>query len=467
MKFLLDTVIVLISNVIMIISGIVVGFILPKILSVNDYGYYKTFTLYVTYLGLFSVGFVDGIVLKYGGFNYEQLEKCRFRKYYRYYIFIQAIWTFLICTISFLIKSAHLKQLLLFLAINLLFLNTIGYFRQISEITQRFREYTIIKLANSFLTIASVIVMCLLKPSVRINANIFIVITLLINAIISIWYLAIYRGIVFGSAKTPEVSFKDVVNLCKLGFPLMIANLCSTLILTIDRQFVNVLFDNETYAVYAFAYNLLSLLTVATTAASTVLYPYLKRSDKESMAQNYEKYVVLLSIMVFLAIACYFPLQIIIRRFLPQYEKALPIFRVVLPGLPLTSSITVIMHNYYKTAGKSNLYFRRSFIILIVSLLANIIAYALFKSPVSISVASIVVIVVWYLYIDSYFSSIYTYDRKKILVYLLLAAFGFYVSTSLTSVVLSGVIYIAFYALITMLFWHSIIKSTWIKSNKT
>lgn len=75
----------------------------------------------------------------------------------------------------------------------------------------------------------------------------------------------------------------EIVHLIQIGFPLLFANLCSTLILTLDRQFVNVLFDNATYAVYAFAYNMLSLVTVATSAISTVLYPTLKRVDLESI----------------------------------------------------------------------------------------------------------------------------------------------------------------------------------------
>ena len=54
------------SNCTNIIAGVVVGFIIPKILSMDDYGYYKTFTLYTTYIGLFNLGLADGIVLKYG-----------------------------------------------------------------------------------------------------------------------------------------------------------------------------------------------------------------------------------------------------------------------------------------------------------------------------------------------------------------------------------------------------------------
>ena len=61
------------SNIIKLFAGVVVGFILPKIIGVSDYGYHKTFTLYATYVSLLSFGIVDGIYLKYGGKNYSDL----------------------------------------------------------------------------------------------------------------------------------------------------------------------------------------------------------------------------------------------------------------------------------------------------------------------------------------------------------------------------------------------------------
>ena len=69
------------SNIIKLFAGVVVGFILPKIIGVSDYGYHKTFTLYATYVSLLSFGIVDGIYLKYGGKNYDQLNREQFRLY--------------------------------------------------------------------------------------------------------------------------------------------------------------------------------------------------------------------------------------------------------------------------------------------------------------------------------------------------------------------------------------------------
>ena len=61
--FLKNTIKVIVSNFALLSSSILVGLILPKILGVEQYGYYKLFMLYNVYGALLHFGFVDGILL--------------------------------------------------------------------------------------------------------------------------------------------------------------------------------------------------------------------------------------------------------------------------------------------------------------------------------------------------------------------------------------------------------------------
>ena len=68
---------------------------------------------------------------------------------------------------------------------------------------------------------------------------------------------------------------------------------------------------------------------------------------------------------------------------------SLLIFRIILPGLVMSTVLTVVMHNYYKVLGLSASFFKKSIIALIVAFLANLVAFLIFKSRESISIASI------------------------------------------------------------------------------
>ncbi|CAM3223398.1 hypothetical protein [Lentilactobacillus buchneri] len=68
-----NLIMVLLSNTLILLSSIVVGLIIPKILGVTNYGYYKIFTLYAGYTSLLHFGFLDGILLKHGDKDFNEL----------------------------------------------------------------------------------------------------------------------------------------------------------------------------------------------------------------------------------------------------------------------------------------------------------------------------------------------------------------------------------------------------------
>ena len=449
---------VTLSNIATILAGIVVGMLLPKIISVEDYGWYKTFTLYTTYIGFFSLGIIDGIVLKHGGDDFEQLNKPLFRSYFKWYALIHLSFSIILIISAVIIGDPDYSFICLMLAVYLVAANFTGYFQQISQITQRFKEYSARKIIYSGLRVINVLMLFAL-PLINIEPNyrVFLILFMVGECALTIWYMLTYKDIIRGEALSLSATKDSIVQLSKIGFPLLFANLCSTLILSLDRQFVSILFDTETYAKYSFAYNMLSLVTVAMSAISTVLYPTLKRTTKETLKETYSSLVAIISFLVFAAIAAYFPLCFFVEWFLPKYTESLPIFRIVFPGLALSSSITVIMHNYYKTLGINIIYFRKSIVILIVSGLANAVAYILFRSTYAISIASIITMLFWYLYIEQHFVKEFKYDRKKNFLYLIMMMSAFYIITSVPNIYIGFILYIIVYCVITWIAYKQVI----------
>ena len=443
---------VALSNIITLLAGVGVGLLLPKLLEVEDYGWYKTFTLYVTYLGFAHLGLLDGIVLEYGGLDFDQLDRPLFRNYFSWYSIINGFFAGTLLIISVFLQDNN-RIIIICLALYLLVGNFAGYFQQISQITQRFREFSRRNILSGVLKIADVglLYICTLT-GVAASYKLYLTFFLATEFILTTWYLFTYKDIVVGEKIPLSNTKENVFLLCKQGFPLLFANLCGLLILSLDRQFVRVLFDTTVYAKYAFAYNLLSLVTAATSAISTVLYPTLKRTSETKMREYCASLVGLILVFIFGAIILYFPLCIFIEWFLPKYTESLLIFRIIFPGLAMSSSITVIMHNYYKTEGKSGLYFKKSIVVLLVSAATNMMAYALFHTAESISIASILTMIFWYLYVENYFRKTYQYDGKRNYIYIMLMLIGFYVISSISNHYISAVIYLFYFVIITMCF---------------
>lgn len=449
-----------ISNLTTIIAGIIAGFVIPKIMEVSDYGYYKTFTLYSSYIGLLSLGIVDGIVLKYGNKNLEELQNSKIRSITKIYNLINIMFCIIGIIISLLFLKGNSRYLMLFVSLNIPATNFVGYFQQISQITQRFKEYSIRNVIKSILNILIVIILVIFTiiKVYNITYKIYVIFLLITSYILMIWYIITYKQLIFGSKEKITTVLKDISGLIKLGFPLLFANLCSTLILTIDRQFINIIFDSSTYAIYAFAYNLLSLVTIAISAIATVLFPALKRTDKTKALNSYRNYVSIILSCIFLTLTIYFPLSGFIQWFLPKYTNSIVIFRVIFPGLAISSVISIIMHNYYKILNKSLTFFIKSIISLGVSALFNYIAYMIFKTPISISIASIFSLLIWYIITDNYFKKEHNINNRKNFIYLLINIIIFYACTVINNLIISGIIYILLITITTLIFQKQEIK---------
>ncbi|MBR6071678.1 MAG: hypothetical protein IKP77_02450 [Acholeplasmatales bacterium] len=438
-KTIKDIIKVSISNIIKLLSGVLVGFVLPRLIGITDYGYYKTFTLYASYVGLFAFGIIDGIYLKYGGLDYKELSKSDFRFYTRILALLHLVIAISGIGISLLFLSGEYKFIFVSISCYLIFSNMTGYYQQVSQITGRFNELSTRNIIQSIFVSLSVIVIWLVNKlnGFVITYNIYLFIYVSIFAVLTLWYIITYKDITFGSDKETHDKAKKIFNLIKIGFPLLIANLCSTLILSMDRQFVNILWPvdetNNTYSIYAFAYNMLSLVTTATAAISTVLYPSLKRTSQETLKSNYSKLLAIIISLISCALVVYYPLCWFVDWFLPKYHDSLMIFRIIFPGLITSSAITIIMHNYYKVFGESFRFFIITIIVLLISFVANLIAYLIFKSVSAISIASIITMLIWYIISEFYFIRHYNVNWIKNFVFMIVMMGSFYVITFISN----------------------------------
>ncbi|HFI0191847.1 TPA: lipopolysaccharide biosynthesis protein [Streptococcus suis] len=452
---------VFISNTVSLIAGLLLGILLPKLLDIDDFGWYRTFTLYSSYVGFFSFGIIDGIVLQYSDKNYDELPIRLFRSYFSWYTIINCAFVIILMSLGLILPDNNKKFIIISTGLYGFLINISGYFQQISQITQRFKEFSFRKILSSCLKVLCVLVLVVADYFWNItNYRFFITLLIISEFILMGWYLYTYRDIVFGLKESLYSTKRNVLRLSVKGFPLLFANLCSSLILSIDIQIVNLLFSTEIFAKYSFAYNLLTLVSIATSAFSVVLFPTLARMNRISLRKNYQLMSEVVLSIFMLSNFLYFPLSIFIEWYLPKYFDSLQFLRIILPGLPLTNLITVLIHNYYKIEGLTLVYFRKSLVVLILSMAGNLFAFYFFGNPVSISISSVVMILYWYIDVENYFVKNYSYTRWKNLVFVLVNMLSFYLLTSISNQMIGMLTYfLLYFALINILYKDSIKSS--------
>lgn len=467
-----DIFLVALSNIVGILGSLLVGFVIPRILGVEEYGYFKTFTLYAGYVGLFHFGFCDGVQLIFAGKKYDDLNKPRFITYTRFFIVFEAIITAIVALISVFSLQGNYKFIFLCVAINLILQNVMTYYQYILQCTQRFKEYSFKNVIYSLLTALGVVGLWFVYQygdSSFVTFKAYVLILLAVYFVMTVWFILKYRDITFGKGASLKEARPDIWKCFVLGFPLLIANLCSGLILNFDSQFVNIYFSNETYAIYAFAYSVLGMVTRLISAVTIVIYPILKNSPLEKLKSEYHVLASVLLIFVFGCLALYYPLVPIVNWLLPKYTGSLIIFRIILPGLVLSSLVSAIIQNYYKSLDRPGLFFVFSAITLAVSIGLNFAAYYLFKSTEAISWASIITLLFYYFITQMWLVKKLNVEWKKNTAYIILMMTCFYLCFLIPTNWLSFVVYFVSFLLLTLVFYQKeiVLSFNRIKERKT
>lgn len=455
--FFKDVVTVSLGNFMYLLTNILIGFLLPMIMGVRDYGYYKLYTMYLSYTGLLHFGFVDGILLRYGGYDYSDIDKQRMRLYSKLFIVLEIVIGAVVIVFSVSALSNENRYIGIFIGINFVLNNITLYYQYISQAVGRFKEFSLRKVINAsglLLTLIALFLIYIYNGKNGISYIQLLVPLQVIGVGLMGWYIYTYRDITFGAAYRLSVELNNIKDIFKTGLVLTISYEVSRLVLVLNQQFVSVLYDVETYAQYAFAYNILSCVTTMITAVSTVLFPKLKRMKTEDSMKIFSSSITLISCIVCLALAGYFPVKALVMWILPQYAESLIYLEIVFPTLALTSCVTIVVYTYYKILDEYGIFLKICCTTLIVAFLLNLFTYAIWKTPEAISFSTLVAMLLWYIISVKYLAKKHNVKWVKNLLYTLALIISFYSIVFLTENNIFGFcIYVCAYITITILFY--------------
>jgi len=108
------------SNLLTLIISTIVILVVPKLIGVEEYGYWQLFMFYSGYLGLLPLGWLDGIYLRYGGEKYERLNKSLFHSQFILLMIMQSFFALIIIIAAMIIHDKQYSFILYALAIFLL-----------------------------------------------------------------------------------------------------------------------------------------------------------------------------------------------------------------------------------------------------------------------------------------------------------------------------------------------------------
>lgn len=389
------------SNMLAILVSLFTGFILPKQLGVTQYAYYRIYCLYIAYAGVMHLGLVNGIYLKYGNYNKEELPIEKFRKFGRIMYLMQLAVVVILGFVLFAVRHTMDMNTALayaFIIINIPLINIKWFYSSINQFTKRF-------IIDSYVTYLQNVLMLLMVVLVVAfhwyNFIAILIFTTLINLSCMLAVMMQNRTIAAGASHAAV--WDETKGMIRSGFFLMLSEFVAIIILGIDSIFVQNLFSLEQFGMYSFAVSIISVIYSLIGTISNLIYPYLVRVEEEKYAEYYSLMSDVLSVVAIFSLAGYFAAKFIVDTWIQAYVPSLTITAVLFGTVVFRSLIMLVCGNYFKVLKMIKEYTKNNVFAIVISFVTDLLAYLIFHDYFYIAAASLVSFVIWYLVTDFIF----------------------------------------------------------------
>lgn len=363
------------ANIISLLISIISLIFLPKFMDIKSYGVWQLYLFYTSYLGFFHFGWIDGIYLRYGGYDFNKLNKTIFTSQFITLLITELMISLIgLIAIYTVINDELLKQILIFTCCVLVPVIITTFANFILQITNQIKEYAILTLCGRILFFISLIIYF----SFGNNGYNELIYLDIISKIISLFYgLYLIKDLFILKLDTVSSILKETYQNLNVGSKLLLANIAGMLILGIIRFGISQVWDVETFGKVSLTLNCSNFLMVFINALSVVFFPILKRTDESKLTDIYVKIRSLLTSTLLGFLIMYYPIKLILDWWLPKYQDALIYMAILLPICLFESKVSLLTNTYLKSLRQEKLMLKINFGAVILSLILTYITTVL------------------------------------------------------------------------------------------
>ncbi|OJG25248.1 hypothetical protein RU98_GL001073 [Enterococcus caccae] len=356
-------------------------------IGVESYGYFQLYMLYITFLGIFHLGWVDGMYLKLGGKSYDSLDSKLFSGQFKIFMLTEFIISLFSCVLFVVICESTDKMLVLLAAsVCMLLYNSNIFIQFILLATNQIKQYASIIILDRLLYLVFVLLFLLFKG----NSYKGLLIADLLSRMISLLYAILKnkRLLVSDSYKL-STNFTEIKENILIGYKVTFGGIAGIFITGIIRFMMEGKWGIVFFGKISLALTLSNLMMVFVNAVSMVVFPILKKVQTEDLSFYYRKMRDILMISVFTLMIFYYPVKYVLSIWLPIYSESLHYMSLMFPIIIFNSKTAMLINTYLKVTRKESIILISNLFSLLISIIIGYVSIFIISSP-NLAVLSIV-----------------------------------------------------------------------------
>lgn len=366
-------------------------FLIPRLISVEQFGYWRVFLLYAGYVGFLHFGFADGALLRWAGrplnqFQHELWPAVKF-------LFLQHVIVVVpACVIVWFVVPVSMRFVVLAIAIYAPIYNIAATLQFALQSARIFRPVAV----SMVLAPATVLALVLLWH-VGLNSD--------FREIVG-FYLAGWFGVLMflllrtgaRHQEMPQTSLRRLSAECLLsGWPIVMANTGATLVVYADRLALSWAATIQNFAQYSLAASAMMVPVTAIQAGSKVFFSHLASITPQQRSRVHRISSQLLIAVWAILLPYYFLLNSFIHRFLPRYVQSLQSARILLLGIPFLAAIQILQTNCAYLNGRQKQFLKWTVLVLAIALSLSIVVAFKYESLTAMAIVQVACLGGWWL----------------------------------------------------------------------
>lgn len=338
------------SNLLSLVISTLVVLIIPKLIGVEEYGYWQLYIFYTSYIGFLHFGWNDGIYLRYGGKTYDSLDKKMFFSQYYMLFVTQLLLGILISFYALLFVQGENRVFIIQMtSIALVIVNSRYMLLFILQATNRIRIYAKITMLDRILYVGLIIL--LLAFGIR-NFKLMIIADLLGKGVSLLVAMYACKDVVFRHISQFTFTLKEAYLNLSVGIKLMLSNIAGKFIIGFVKLGIERSWDIATFGKVSLTLSISNLVMLFINAVGVIMYPILRRTNESKLPNIYMTMRDVLMIILLGVLIFYYPLKSILSSWLPEYAESLNYMAILFPIVIYEGKMSLLINTYLKTLRK-------------------------------------------------------------------------------------------------------------------
>ena len=383
-----DVATLVIGSLLAAVFGALVVFVIPRITSVKDFGYWRIFLLYVGYAGFFHLGFGEGALLSWAGKSLASFHH-EMRPAVKFLIAQHLIFLALGCILVGLLPP-HIRFVAIAVLAFALLQNTVVLLQSALQAARQFGPVAMATAAPAgfFLSFAFLATLRT-KPDYRVLIVCYFLAWLIVLGFL--W--SRIRPRQFASTTSTWTIGKRYI---AIGWPITLANTAFGLVQSSDRFVLSSAVSIYVFAQYSLAASTMMVPLTLIAAITRVFFPHLAAADKEQHPEIYGQVSRLIVLAWSALLPYYFFVDLFIHRFLPAYLGVLSVARTLLLGVLFLAVIQILQGSVFNLYGKQKHFLLYAVVAVAMSLGLAAMAALFFHSLLLVAAMQVVAVGSWW-----------------------------------------------------------------------